>query len=387
MRVKRSATVISLLALAACSNTRKPNAVLARTAVPVTTLTVASSEIPSVYTVSGTVRAKTVSTLSSRVLAYVRSVNVREGDRVQASQVLVTLDSEDLDARYQRAQWAHQESVSALPEAESAVSEAKANLDLAEVTFRRMRDLYAKRSISDQEFDEATAKIKSTRLSYSMALARSAQMKDRMAQAEAELRSASVNQGYSRIVAPFSGVITVKNVETGVLAVPGTPLLTLERADVYRFEAPVQESQLSSIRLGQKSLVSLDALDCKVDGRVSEIAPVVDVGSRSYMVKIDLPAIPKLRSGLFGRASFESRPQKMIAIPAAAISRNGQLESVFVIEQGIAERRLVTSGRNWRGQTEILSGLHPGDQLIYPVPAGLGDGAPVEVSRAPEKRP
>jgi RND family efflux transporter MFP subunit len=386
MKLKLFAVLFGLLTLAACSKTRKSNAVPARTAVPVTTLTVAPSEIPSLYTVSGTVRAKTVSTLSSKVLASVRSVRVREGDRVRAGQVLVTLDSEDLDARYNQAQSAHQESVSALPEAESAISEAKANLDLAEVTFRRMQDLYAKRSISDQEFDEATAKIKSVRAGYSIALARNAQVKNRMAQAEAALRSAAVNQNYSRIVAPFSGVVSAKNVDPGVLAVPGAPLLTLEGAGNYRFEAPVEESRLSSIRLGEKSSIALDALDCKVDGRVSEVAPVVDVGSRSYMVKIDLPAIPKLRSGLFGRASFESRPQKMIAIPAAAISRNGQLESVFVVEQGVVELRLITAGRNWGGRAEILSGLHPGDQLIYPVPAGLREGKPVEVRPAPEVR-
>lgn len=379
MKLKLFAVFSGLLILAGCSNAHKPSAVLARTAVPVTTLTVAPSEIPSVYTVSGTVRAKTVSTLSSRVLAYVRSVNVREGNRVQAGQVLVTLDSEDLDAHYKQAQSAHQERVSALPEAQSAVSEAKANLDLAEVTFRRMQDLYAKRSISDQEFDEATAKIKSARASYSMALARSAQVKDRMAQAEAELRNAAVNQSYSRIVAPFSGVVTAKNVDPGVLAVPGTPLVTVEGAGSYRFEAPVEESRLSSIRLGEKSSIALDALDCKLEGRVSEIAPVVDATSRSYTVKIDLPSMPKLRPGLFGRASFESRPQKIIAIPAAAVSRNGQLESVFVVEEGIVALRLITAGRDWNGQAEILSGLHPGDQLIYPVPAGLREGTRVEV--------
>jgi multidrug efflux pump subunit AcrB len=98
------------------------------------------------------------------------------------------------------------------------------------------------------------------------------------------VRSAAIDQSYSRIVAPFSGVVTGKNVDPGVLAVPGTPLLTLERAGNYRFEAAVEESRPPSIRLGQKSLVTLDALGCKTEGRVSEIAPVVDASSRSYLV-------------------------------------------------------------------------------------------------------
>lgn len=383
MKLKLPAVLVSLFTLlAGCTGANKSSTVRTRTVTPVTTLTVAEKEIPSLYTVSGTVHAKVSSPLASKLLAYVQSVHVREGDRVQAGQVLVTLASEDLDARYRQAQSAHQETMSALPEAESAVSEARANLDLGEVTFRRMQDLYAKRSISDQEFDEATAKIKSARASYSRALARSAQAKDRMAQTEAEVHSAAVDQSYSRIVAPFSGLITLKNVDPGALAVPGTPLLTLERAGAYRLEAPVEESRLSSIRLGQKSLVALDALDCKVEGRVSEIAPVVDAKSRSYVVKIDLPSVPELRSGLFGRVSFESRTQRLLAIPAAAVSRNGQLASVFVIEHGIVELRLITTGRDWNGQTEILSGLHAGDQLIYPVPADLREGMQVELHPA-----
>jgi RND family efflux transporter MFP subunit len=314
-------------------------------------------------------------------MAYVRSVGVREGDRVEAGQVLVTLDSEDLDARYKRAESGRQEMVSALPEAESAVSEAKANLDLAEATFRRMQDLYTKRSISNQEFDEATAKVKAARAGYEMASARRAQMHGRIAQTEAELHSAAINQSYSRIVAPFSGLIITRNVEPGVLAVPGASLLTLERRGAHRFEAPVEESRLSSIHLGQKLLVALEALDCKVDGRVSEIAPAVDASSRSYLVKIDLPAVPHLRSGLFGRAFFEGPPQKVLAIPAGAISQSGQLESVWVVESGVANTRLITAGQAWNGQTEVLSGLHSGDKLIYPVPAGLREGMLVEVRR------
>lgn len=382
-----AATFWSIITLAGCGSPPRQTNILARTTVPVTALTVSETEMPAVYTVSGTVRAKTVSSLSSRVLGYVRSVSVREGDRVEAGQVLITLDSEDLDARYKQAESARQEMVSALPEAESALSQAKANLDLAEVTFQRMQDLYTKRSISNQEFDEATAKVKAARAGYEMASARRAQTQSRIAQTGAELHGAAIQQSYSRIVAPFSGVVITKNVEPGVLAVPGASLLTLEREGAYRFEAPVEESRLPSIHLGQKSLVLLDALDCRLNGRVSEIAPVVDANSRSYLVKIDLPAAPNLRSGLFGRASFEGPPQKVLAIPRGAISQSGQLESVLVVEQGIAGRRLITAGQSWNGQTEVLSGLHPGDKVIYPVPAGLREGTPVEARPAPEGRP
>jgi cobalt-zinc-cadmium efflux system membrane fusion protein len=122
-----------------------------------------------------------------------------------------------------------------------------------------------------------------------------------------------------------------------------------------------------------------------MEGRVSEIAPIIDAGSRTYVVKIDLPGSRReLRSGIFGRASFEGAPQKALMIPSGAISHSGQLESVWVEEQETARLRLLTTGQNSNGQTTILSGLRAGDKVIYPAPAALQEGAPLEVSGVSE---
>ena len=111
---------------------------------------------------------------------------------------------------------------------------------------------------------------------------------------------------------------------------------------------------------------------------------MVDAASRSYIVKIDLPNAPTLRSGAFGRASFSLGNRVALAIPAAAITDRGQLQSVLVAENGVAHTRLITtgqktSGQKTRDQVEVLSGLTAGDKVIFPVPQGLSDGAAVEV--------
>jgi hypothetical protein len=96
-------------------------------------------------------------------------------------------------------------------------------------------------------------------------------------------------------------------------------------------------------------------------------------------VKIDLPATSGVRSGSFGRAAFQSGSRTVLAVPAAAVSERGQLESVFVAEGGVAHTRLITLGEKGKDQTEVLSGLNAGEKVIFPVPQGVTDGTKIEV--------
>lgn len=341
--------------------------------------TVAAEEIPLVYEAVGTVRARTASVISAKVMGHIREVKVAAGDRVRAGQLLVELDARDLEAGYRQADAALNEVRGALPEAENAVSAARAQLELAQVTFRRMKDLFNKRSVSNQEFDEAAARLKVAQAGHEMAQAKRAQLTSKIAQAEAARRAAEVMCEYAKIAAPFDGIVTEKTAEAGALAAPGAPLLTLERQGEYRLEAAVEESRLTQIRAGQSAEVVLDALNRALSGRVSEIVPAVDASARTFTVKIDLPALPQLRSGLFGRARFQLGRRMALTVPAEAVSERGQLFSVFVAEDGRARSRLVTVGQRVGTRFEALSGLHPGERVIHPARAGLADGAKVEV--------
>ncbi len=167
--------------------------------------------------------------------------------------------------------------------------------------------------------------------------------------------------------------------EPGNLATPGAPLLTIEQDGLYRLEASVDESKLASVRVGQAVEAVIEGVDRKLNARVSEIVPAVDSASRTYIVKLDLPAMPQLRTGMFGRAIFPLGMEKVVAIPAAALMERGQLQSVFVVEDGAARTRLVTTGRRARDAAEVLSGLNAGEKIVLPLPPGLQDGARVEV--------
>jgi RND family efflux transporter MFP subunit len=242
-----------------------------------------------------------------------------------------------------------------------------------------MSDLFASKSISNQEYDEAAARLKAAEAAHAMAESKRAQLTSKIAQADQERRAAEIQRGYAELRAPFAGVVTAKSVEPGNLATPGAPLLTIERDGQYRLEVPVEESLLALIRSGSKVTVMLDALGRSFDATISEVMPSVDAASRAYLVKIDLPAIPQLRSGLFGRARLVVGTRPVLSVPASAVMERGQVQSVFVVENGAARLRLITIGRKMADRAEVLSGLNAGDQALSPIPVGLADGSMVEI--------
>jgi membrane fusion protein, multidrug efflux system len=371
----------STLWLAGCSESPREVASSKTPPVAVSVVPVAEQQWPSIYEATGTVRARTSAVIAAKLLGYVRDVKVQAGDRVREGQLLVTLDARDLDVNASKAEAALDEVRSSIPEADNAVAGAKASLDLAQATFNRMQELWNKKSISNQEFDESSAKLKSAQAAYEMARGRRAQLDAQAARVQQDIRSTEIARSYAEITAPFAGVVIAKSVDPGAMAVPGAPLLTIEREGAYRLEASVEESRVAAIRVGQSVSVMLDGLDRTLDARVSEIIPAVDAASRSYTVKIDLPSLPALRSGAFGRASFSLGSRSPLTIPVGAVTARGQLQSVVVAENGIAHTRLITSGQQSKDQVEVLSGLTAGEMVIFPVPSGLSDGAAVEVRR------
>jgi RND family efflux transporter MFP subunit len=376
---RRLATLLGLVTwLAACSQGPRETQAAAPRAAPVQVKVTEASFVnwPLSYEATGTVRARTSASISSKLMAAVREVRVQIGVSVKEGQLLIVLDSRDLDASVRRTEAARDEVKGAFPEAESAVAAAKATLDLAQVTFNRMQDLFNKKSITNQEFDEASARLKAAQASFDMAQAKRAQLDAKLAQAEQEVRSASVTRGYAEIAAPFAGVVVGKQAEPGNMAIPGAPLLTIEREGAYRLEASVEESRLSSIRVGQKVPVKLETRN--VTGTVSEIVPEVDAASRTGTVKIDLPAAPDLRSGLFGRALFGTGMRKVLTIPASSVIYRGQVQSVLVIDNGTARTRLVALGSENSDRVEVLSGLNAGERVVVSSPQSVGDGSPVE---------
>jgi len=318
------------------------------------------------YRSVATVKSQNTAQISCKVMGYVIEVKVKEGDMVKEGDILVVLQSKELESRLEGAKNALSEIESNISEAEAAKAEAHAQLHLAEITFQRFKELRERESVSQQEFDQANA-------TYEVAQARQRRAEQTLAsfyakkrQAAASLDEAKTFYDYTHLKAPFAGLISQKMVDEGDLASPGTPLVVLEDNNHYQLESVVDESKSGKIKTGQDVDVCVDALgEEKIKGKVAEVIPHIDPVSRTFQVKIDLPLLPQITSGMFGKAYFPMGKRTMMLVPKGALLECGELSSLLVVNQkGRVERRLVKEGKEYHGKVEILSGLNPGESIV-----------------------
>jgi len=367
-----TAALLTSAVLAGCSAPRA--AADAAEPIAVTIARVAMTDVASAIDSGGVVQARTTATITARLLAPVREVRVSPGDQVHQGQTLVVLDSSDLAAAARAARSAALAAEQGSRAAAAEVQAAEAGLILARASHDRIAGLQARRSATAQELDDATAMLRSAEARVAGASARALQAASAVESARAAIDQASTTESFTRIAAPFDGMVTEKMVEPGNMASPGLPLLRLEDTRGFRLEVRVDESRIGQIGNGDSVPVFLGTGGTSIPGTVVELGRAVDADARAFLVKIALPDTPGLRSGEFGRARFAGTPRRALTIPSSAIVRRGQLTTVFVVDKGVARVRLV----NLR-ESEILAGLTESEVVILSPPAGVIDGHRVSV--------
>lgn len=334
--MKRFLPLLPLLVLAACG--RHEAVPAAASALPSTAVTVQAARLQphvAVEEVVGTVRSKLRAQVEAKVSGRVLEYLATPGAPVRSGDLLARLDVQEIQAK---------------------LDQARAMLDQAQRDFERQKQLISSNATTRQEFDAADARVKI---------------------ATAARSEAETMLGYARVTAPFDGVVTRKLADVGDLAMPGKPLLEIEAPTALRFEADLPEAILDRIRMGAAMPVRIASVAQPLTATVSEIAPVADPVSRTFQVKLDLPAAPGLRTGQFGRVSVPVAETQLLLVPETAVLKRGQLELVFVARDGRAHLRLVKTGKSLDGRVEILSGLEEGEQVVTAGGAPLADGQPV----------
>jgi len=367
--------LVAVAAISGCSNAEARH--LETTAPPVSVKLVPAHEqqLDALYRTNGTVRGRTTAILTSRTMGYVRNVDVHPGDRVIAGQVLAVLEAKDSAASVRRAHAGYSQAIESRTEAENGLLAAQAALRLATSTHARISQLAQNQAIPPQEYDEAESRLQAALAQEQMAKARLRASSSRIDQATAEVGETQATLDYARIVAPFTGQVIERRVDPGNLASPGMPLLVLEQQGALRVETAVDESRVASITLGDRAQIEIEALGRAIEGTVGEIVPTVDVASRAFLVKVDLPPeLTGLRPGMFGRVAFRVGSRTRLVVPSTAITQSGALDRVFVAERERLHVRMVALGERQGPWTEVLSGLDAGERVAITPAASLRDG-------------
>lgn len=208
-------------------------------------------------------------------------------------------------------------------------------------------------------------------------------MSAKVAQARGQADAAKAMLAWTRVTAPFAGVIVEKRADAGSMAIPGVPLFVLEDPRRHRIETFVSETYLPLLKKGTTVQVVLDADPGKpFSAVVTEIVPAIDPASRTFAVKADLPA-GRARSGQSGKVRFAAGKGTVLAVPKRAITRTGGSDGVFTVgaRDNVARLSMITLGAEFDDRVEVLSGLADGARVAISSIDKLSDGALVGVRR------
>lgn len=333
-----SVLTFGLLVLTGCKEKVKPGtAEIQRKVITGATVTeVQPSSVQDYYETSGTVKAKTTSVISSRVMGTVTALMVKEGDRINAGQTLITIDDRDMAERVKAA--------------DKALEAARLNKSLAEATYKRYREIYDERALTQQEMDQVETQKKIAEAEYE--------------RARAMYSEAQVSQGFAKITAPTAGVVTEKKIDLGSMATPGTPLLTIEDISSFRVDLHVDERLSGTLKVGMPVDIFIDSTGQQIKGKITELVPSVDSMSRTFLAKVDIRGTG-LKSGLYAKAKIPVGTRDTLVIPKSALVQKGQLTGVYAVdEKGVVTYRLVRIGKDYDNTLEVLSGVHPKDRII-----------------------
>ncbi|OGP69833.1 MAG: hypothetical protein A2Z73_03765 [Deltaproteobacteria bacterium RBG_13_60_28] len=295
-----------------------------KTPAPGRTLVVQEVEIPRELTVTAGVISQTLTQVSSQVSGRVSRILVEAGSRVKKGDPLVAL---------------------AAPEFQARLGQAQAQLTQAAADYHRYQRLLKEEAVSPREFEAMEARYKAAR---------------------AQVQEASAFKNYTLIQAPGNGVIGSRRAAVGDLAQPGQPLVSLYDPRDLQIEGEVNDDYRAAVRPGLPVRLEVPATGWEGESAITEIFPLSAPSSRTFKVRTARVAQPELTPGMFARLHLPLGRTRGILIPQAALRQVGQLPMVEVLTEGRTGLRQVKPGRRIRDQVEILSGLHPGEQILLP---------------------
>ncbi len=327
--------LLPILFLSACGSEHSATPLATLEPVTAELEVIEAREVPVYEEVVGTVRPKKEAQVAAKVTGRLLEITAIPGTKVKTGDVIAKLDVGELDASLTRAQ--------------AALAQAERDRD----RFLALRESGA---IAIAEYEQAESRERMT---------------------AATVQEMKTLVGNATITAPFDGTITRRYLEPGDFGAPGRPLFAMEDSSLLRLEINVAEALSGSMAVGGTLRVEIGGADADFDGTISEVAPSADVGSRTFLVKVDLPMNDALRAGQFGRAFLPRGMRKALSVPDSSLISRGQMDYVFVSVDGVARLRIVRTGQKQDGETEILAGLDSGESIVLTPAASMQDGRPL----------
>jgi RND family efflux transporter MFP subunit len=385
------AVSLAAAGLAACGRGEPSPETLVQAAIAVTVAPVVTIDTAERLEAGGVVAPQASASVSSQIVATIVGVRVKAGDHVRAGEMLVTMDAREITAHTSQARASAVAAEKALAQARTEQTAAEAEHRLATAWQKRIATLHARNSTTDQERDEAEARLSASAARLAGAQAGIESADAHVASARAAIGVAAATESFTTLLAPFDGLVTERFIDPGNLATPGVPLLRIESDGTRQVMVRVDEARAAFVHPGDHVTVLIDVLDEQVtdgkgvDGVVAEVARAVGADQRAFTVKVRVPPTVTARTGSFARVVFRGAPRRALLVPAQAIQRYGQVSSVYVVQDGVARLRLIQAGTASSEGVEVLAGLDAGESIVTSSLTRLVDGARVAIGSVPTR--
>jgi RND family efflux transporter MFP subunit len=320
-------------------------------------------------TLPATTTAFEAANIFARTSGYIEKRYVDIGDHVKAGDLLAQITAPELDHQISQAQ-------ATLAQNQAALQQSQASRDLADVTNARDSNLVKQGWLTKQQGDNDRLTLQAQQAAVGVA-------QSNIAAQEAQIRVLQQEKAYQRVVAPFEGVITQRNIDNGSLVQSGsTFMFTLMHADVIRTQVFVPQDQAFGLGPGVDAVVRVPEIPGRTfPGKVTRIATALQPGSRTLLTEIDVPNPDgALNPGIYCTVELlipRKTPSLIVPADAVVFNRNGL--SVAVVEDGVVHLRKISIARDFGTEVEVRDGIKAGDQVVLNPGVNLADGNKVAV--------
>jgi RND family efflux transporter MFP subunit len=311
----------------------------------------------------------------AKVSGYVKSINVDVGDRVKQGQLIAVLEIPEMASDIARAQAMLRHSQAEVARARDEQQRARAAHDMNHLAYQRLEAVSKTRPglVAQQEIDDVHSRDLQGEAQIAAADSALRAAEDQVAVAEAEQTKIKTMFDYTRVTAPFAGVITRRFADTGSMIQAGTasqsqamPLVKLSENGLLRLNLPVPESTVPTIRIGQAVEVAVPSLHRTFPGKIARFVDKLQLSTRTMDTEVDVPnPLLTIVPGMYAEVTLAAEQRRgVVAIPLTAIGGTENNPIVFLVNAGRIEERPVQLGMQTSDLAEVKSGLHDGDLVV-----------------------
>ncbi|MCI0490252.1 MAG: efflux RND transporter periplasmic adaptor subunit [Blastocatellia bacterium] len=350
-------------------------------------------EITRQVVLPGSVEAFEQAALYAKTAGYLKWIKVDIGDRVEQDQVLAEIDVPEMANEFDAAQAEVARAEANITNAEAELERARAEVEMKKITYERLKGIRDQEPdvLPQQEVDEAKAQFDVARAIVNVAESKIKVAHSEKARAEAARSRLVTLMEYTKIRAPFSGVVVKRHVDPGALIQHASsqtnvsPVVTIARVDRLRVFIDVAELEVPLVRRGNPVALTVDALPGRnFEGTCTRFAGALDPKTRTMKTEIDIPNRDGLlRPGMYASVRLSLGQRKdALTVPASALIVEGDKTYVYTVASGVAHRVEVQTGSDDGIQVEITEGLTGSEPVIITGKTAVKDGTPVKLSQA-----